>query len=311
MYDFDLGGLFQGLKKAGHKKILLQLPAGLRSSAISIADTFSKSGFTTIISVDPCYGACDRLETEAADAIVQFGHTELKLKSKTPTFFVPVQINKNPIPTLRKALPSLKGKIAVVTTAQHLHTLGSVLEFLNENGIDATIPKHTKRAKKGQVLGCSFPKGAYDAYLFIGTGYFHPLGLSLSTKKPVVIVDPVSGAVRELEQFSKRFFSKRAAAIERAKAAKSFGILISTKMGQERKKLAEKLASDLPGKSYFLAGNELSPNNLLGIKVDCLINTACPRLIEDHFHVPILSPKEVEILLGKRKWDDYEFDEID
>ena len=311
MYDFDFGDLFSELKKKKYKKILLQFPEGLKTSVCKIADTFSEKGFYPIINIDPCYGACDRIETDLADVIVQFGHTEIPLKTKTPTFFIPVRIDKAPIPTLKKAMPRLEGKVAVVTTAQHLHTLNSILEYLKNNGIDAEAPKATKRTLNGQILGCSFPKGKYDTYLFIGTGYFHPTGLSISTKKHVIIIDPISETVKDPEHFTRRFLSKRAAAIENAKTADSFGILVSTKKGQNRMELAKKLSKELPGKTYILTGDLLSPQNLLGVKVDCLVNTACPRLIEDHFHVPIISPTEVEILLGKRKWEDYKFDTID
>lgn len=310
MYDFDFGALFNQIKKKGHKKILLQLPLGLKTSANSISDSFSEAGFAPIISIDPCYGACDRIETTIADAVVQFGHTEIPISTKTPTFFFSVKIDRDPLPILADAIPLLKGKTAVVTTSQHLHTLEPVVQALKEAGIDAVIPEGTERAKKGQVLGCAFPKGNFDCYLYIGTGYFHPMGLSASTRKPVIILDPVSKTVKDPEQFSTRFLSKRAAAIEKAKDAKAFGILVSTKKGQDRMALAEKLMKELPGKSYLLVGNELTPENLLGLKVDCLVNTACPRIIEDHFHVPIISPTEVEILLGKREWDDYKFDEI-
>jgi 2-(3-amino-3-carboxypropyl)histidine synthase len=38
---------------------------------------------------------------------------------------------------------------------------------------------------------------------------------------------------------------------------------------------------------------------LLGIKVDCLVNTACPRITYDdqiNYTKPILSPSEVDLL---------------
>jgi len=310
MYDFDLTELFQKLKDGGYTTVLLQLPEGLKTRATELADQFSQNNFTPIIHIDPCYGACDRLETDIADAIIQFGHTEIKIETKTPTFFIPVKIDSDPLPAVKKALPLLNGKTAIVTTAQHLHTLPTVLDFLKQNKVDAEIPQATSRTTDGQTLGCSFPKGDYDTYLFIGTGKFHPIGLAVSTKKPVIIADPVGGTASDASGLLKTFLSKRAAAIEKAKAAKTFGILVSTKKGQNRIELARELAPKLPGKAYILTGNELTPQKLLGLKIDCLVNTACPRLIEDSFHVPIISPTEAEIVLGTRNWDDYTFDEI-
>ncbi|MCK5310177.1 MAG: diphthamide synthesis protein, partial [Thermoplasmata archaeon] len=47
--------------------------------------------------------------------------------------------------------------------------------------------------------------------------------------------------------------------------------------------------------------------------LDAWISTACPRLaIDDYstYEKPILTPIELEILLGKRAWEEYAFDEI-
>jgi 2-(3-amino-3-carboxypropyl)histidine synthase len=47
--------------------------------------------------------------------------------------------------------------------------------------------------------------------------------------------------------------------------------------------------------------------------IDCFVSTACPRIaIDDYmqYKVPIITPIELDILLGYKKWDDYIFDEI-
>ena len=41
--------------------------------------------------------------------------------------------------------------------------------------------------------------------------------------------------------------------------------------------------------------------------------TACPRIAIDDsimYKKPLLTPQELEIAIGKRKWEDYEIDEI-
>jgi len=57
----------------------------------------------------------------------------------------------------------------------------------------------------------------------------------------------------------------------------------------------------------------VSPDHLEGYRVDAWVNTACPRIaIEDvlRYKQPMLTPPELEIVLGLRKWEEYRFDEI-
>ena len=107
---------------------------------------------------------------------------------------------------------------------------------------------------------------------------------------------------------------QRFAAIELARNANVFGILVSTKKGQTRLELAayaKKLLESKNKKAYMLCGREQCPNNLIGLKVDAFVNTACPRLALDDslgFNKPILSVPELEILLETRNWEKYKID---
>jgi 2-(3-amino-3-carboxypropyl)histidine synthase len=95
-----------------------------------------------------------------------------------------------------------------------------------------------------------------------------------------------------------------------------FGIIVSTKIGQNRIELANRLAgiAKKHGKYAQLIMMDLvTPDQLLAFKVDAYVNTACPRITIDdaeRFHVPILTPQEFEIVIGERKWDDLKMDEI-
>jgi 2-(3-amino-3-carboxypropyl)histidine synthase len=57
-----------------------------------------------------------------------------------------------------------------------------------------------------------------------------------------------------------------------------------------------------------------SPVFLEGFRyIDCFVSTACPRIaIDDYlqYKIPIITPVELKILLGKISWEMYEFDEI-
>ncbi len=77
-FDFEEERIKQEITKLGAKRVLLQLPEGLKPEAPRLAEMVEKAGALAIISADPCYGACDIAVNEAeslgADLIVHFGH---------------------------------------------------------------------------------------------------------------------------------------------------------------------------------------------------------------------------------------------
>ncbi len=100
--------------------------------------------------------------------------------------------------------------------------------------------------------------------------------------------------------------------MEKARGAKRIGIILSTKNGQQRRALAERLAKLVPG-GVIITMREVNPDELLNLGFDCYVNTACPRLAYDdqvRFGKPVLSPQEFEVLCGVREWDNYMIDEI-
>ncbi len=80
-FDFEEERIKQEITKLGAKRVLLQLPEGLKPEAPRIARIVEKAGALPIISADPCYGACDIAVAEAeslgVDLIVHFGHARM------------------------------------------------------------------------------------------------------------------------------------------------------------------------------------------------------------------------------------------
>ena len=81
-------------------------------------------------------------------------------------------------------------KISLVTTAQFLSSLDHAKKFLQNHGKKIFIGS-SKRGKPGQVLGCDFSaakalEGVVDCFIFMGSGTFHPLGLSMEVDKEKV-----------------------------------------------------------------------------------------------------------------------------
>jgi len=88
-YDLELERVVKEIKKQKAKRVLIQLPEGLKPQATLIVDelknqTKGKVGF--LIWLDSCFGACDvpakEAETLGIDLIVQFGHSNWDFKDK-------------------------------------------------------------------------------------------------------------------------------------------------------------------------------------------------------------------------------------
>lgn len=289
-----LENLIQELKQRNAKRVLLQLPEGLKMSASAIAETIEKEGIEVILSADPTYGACDLADAEAkqmhCDLLVHIGHSKFYRESETkvPVIYVPWEMDVE-LTNIDFSLIKEK-RIGLITTIQHMKLLKDVKEMLEKEGKEAVIG--------GQILGCwtvNADKLDVDAFLFIGTGHFHPLGVSGKVysldleKKTIEIVD------------TRLFEKKRYANIYNAKNAKSFAILVSSKEGQRellaaaseiKKKLQQK-----DKKAFIVIMDEINDRKLCGIKVDAFVNTACPRLMDDTFSKPFVNANDIDILL--------------
>ena len=78
-WDLELKKIAGEIKAAGAKKVVLQLPDGLKPRAMSIAKELEKlSGARIFIWFGSNFGACDvpvNIERNKFDMIVNFGHS--------------------------------------------------------------------------------------------------------------------------------------------------------------------------------------------------------------------------------------------
>ena len=332
-YKIDIESAADTIKKQGYKTIAVQIPEGLKSSIFPLVEYLeNETGATILVSADPCFGACDVINYELknmdVECVVHLGHTGIPDIENfwIPTIFVNAVSTLDVTRVVEKAIPSLVGKkIGVVTTAQHLHTLETVENILRKQGLEPSITEGDERiSAKGQILGCNFSVGTrnaenVDSFLFIGSGTFHPVGLSMSTRKPVIAADPYTNTVRkqEIDDMKNNMLRQRYGAIIACRNARRVGILIGVKRGQQRVKLAyelKKMLTSAGKKSLLITMDEFSPVSLQGFSdIDCYVSTACPRIaIDDYlqYKKPVITPVELEIVLGRREWETYVFDEI-
>jgi 2-(3-amino-3-carboxypropyl)histidine synthase len=94
-YEIDLENVVKTINKKNYKRIVLQLPEGLKTSFVDFINYIeNKADVEVMVSADPCFGACDlidkKLENLGVDLLVQIGHAPIpELKSFTiPTMLL-------------------------------------------------------------------------------------------------------------------------------------------------------------------------------------------------------------------------------
>ena len=321
----DMDRVIRKVNSKDARTVGLQFPEGLKMQAVKIARKIeSETDATVIISGDPCFGACDVGDWKmkgSVDLIVHYGHTPLPLKYEVPTIFIEAFSKIDLKKDLEKSLEYLKGysRIGLVTTTQHLHLLNETKDFLEDNGKEVILGS-SPSTRKGQVLGCNFSSIKnldVDMILFIGNGNFHPLGIKMFSNSPVLAIDPYNGEIRSMDEYADRILRIRFARITKARSAKKWGILVSTKEGQYRMALAKeikKTLEDAKMEAFIILVDNVSPEVLLPyMELDAFVVSACPRIAIDDsqmYKKPLLTPQELEIVLDKREWENYQLDEI-
>jgi len=318
-FDFDLENVVQTIKNRHCQKVGLQFPEGLKRQAIEVSQLLEeRTGSRIIISGNPSFGACD-IDTVLAgkvDLLFHFGHT--KMGKFDNVVFIEAHSNIDVLPAIKIALPMLKSdRIGIMTTVQHIHKISDISKFLHEHGKVAVIGTGDARVcYPGQVIGCNFTSARVDCdeLLYIGSGFFHPLGVAIATGKIVIAADPSLN--KAVYVSPEKFLRKRGGFIASSMDAKTFGIIVSTKSGQIRMNLALhllELAKKHKINAHIIMMDIVTPEQLIAFKVDAYVNTACPRITIDdaeRFHVPVLTHREFEVVLGERKWDALVMDEI-
>ncbi len=321
----DLDRVIRKINSKDAETVGLQFPEGLKMQATKIARRIEEeTDATVIISGDPCFGACDVSDYKmkgSVDLIVHYGHTPLPLKYEVPTIFVEAFADIDIKENLKQCLDALKdySRIGLVTTTQHLHLLNEIKDYLEDNGKEVVLGS-SKSTRKGQVLGCNFSSiKNLDAeiFLFIGSGNFHPLGINLFSNTPVLALDPYNNELRRMDEYADRILRIRFARITKAGSAKKWGILVSSKEGQYRMKLAKQIKKTLQDagmEAYIILVDNVTPDALLPyMELEAFVVSACPRIAIDDsqmYKKPLLTPQELEIVLKKREWENYQLDEI-
>lgn len=322
--DLQLERAVSEVRSRKAKLVGLQMPEGLKTRAREFArDLEEATGCQVVILGDPCYGACDLRSLKGLDLLVHVGHAPIPdLRPGVPTVFLEVRIDFDPVESLMKNLDKVRAKVGLVATAQHVHLLPAVQSALMSEGRAVLIGKGDSRiASPGQVLGCNVTSalsvmGEVEQFIFLGSGYFHPLAVSLGTGLPVLCIDPYRGAVDDIASSREKVIRQRYAAMAKAMASKDWLVLLCDRPGQRRHELAVRcrdVLREMGMRADIVQLNEVRAEALLPYRAEAAVSTACPRLAIDdgpNYPIPLLTPWEMEMVLGIRSMDDYRFDQI-
>lgn len=325
MFDFELETVSRWISDGGYASVALQMPEGLKIRAPEISEFIEReTGAVPVIVGRPCYGACDLFDYHGwADALVHFGHSPIPSQGEDPNvLYVESRSDADVDDSILESLSTLPGSVGLLATVQYLGLIPKVRRILESSGRSVHVGVGDSRiCHPGQVLGCNCSAAEavnddVEGFLFIGEGDFHPLAAAFGMEKQVLVLNPVTGEVRDMAEKRDRILRRRFAAIQGARDAQSFLVIVCSKVGQDRSELADGIVGLLRshGRTAFkVVIEEVNPTALMSYQVDAFVNTACPRIAMDdaaRYPKPMLTPPELEIALGEREWSDYVFDQI-
>jgi len=306
--------------------VVLQVPAGLVRNAHDLAAQIREElGVPVSLATRPCFGACDfpsRDEAPRSDVAVVLGHAPIPNVPLTrPTYFVEMRDQRGDPEALAAtvAAADVPRRLGLVVSVQHLDLIEPLQAALARRGYEVRTGQGDRRlAYAAQALGCNYTsaeavESEVDAFLFLGTGRFHPVGLAFAVQRPVWSLDPLRNVLESAVDRA-GLIRRRQLLVASARDARTWGILTSTFAGQNRMPTAlalQERARARGRESEILLFDRLDPRDLEGRALDAYVNTACPRIALDdssNYPRPVLTPPEFLMALGELPLEPYRFD---
>ena len=185
-------------------------------------------------------------------------------------------------------IEKLPKKIGLLATSQFLACLTDIKSQIENSGREVFIWK-SLQGNDGQILGCDVSSSTgieknVDAFLYIGSGEFHPRGVALKTLKDIFIFNPLTGGFSVLDRKEiETYTRKKRAAYLKFLSSQRIGIIVSLKHGQNNLIESLELKERMKDKEVFVFIAETIDFLQLGNFpfIECWVNTACPRIDED------------------------------
>ena len=326
MYDIEEEKILHEIRRRGLKRILLQLPEGLKPLGFRLAQLIERqTNAEVFLAGDPCYGACDlSLSSKRlveAELLIHIGHAEIPGEfPDEEVMYVEARSDARIEQPMFQALEMLTHEkvIGLASNIQHIHQIETARRILEEHGKKVLIGRPSGWLKyPGQVLGCDYGSvrsiaDKTDAIIILSGGDFHALGIPLATGKRTIVVDPFQGTAKDMTEECRRLLKKRWASITKFKDAKRIGIIVGLKSSQMNISVSRRLKQLLQENGYdpqLICATEVIPEALDSFTdLEAYVEISCPRIStddQDRYTKPILNPEEVMIAIGKKSWEDY------
>lgn len=154
------------------------------------------------------------------------------------------------------------------------------------------------------LLGCD--QGAaikvrdkVDAFLYIGSGDFHPLGVAMKTNKDIFLFNPVTSIFSKFDRKNIDIYKKsKKVNYMKFLSSENIGILVSTKPGQYSYRKSVEIKDKLEKKeknAFIFVFDTLDAMEMDNFPfIEFWINTACPRIADDKDKRNVINMTELE-----------------
>lgn len=309
--------ILEEIKDKDYDKVGLQGPDGIKPEIIEFADKLEDKGFGSVIVGSSTFGACgiadEKVERMGADALIHIGHTRFLHPEKADmkdydVYYLPYRETRDLMGVLKQNYEDIEEEtIGLIGVTQYMDRADKAREFLEDKGYDVVDGKTGLRTTEpGQVLGCD--AGAahnishkVDAFVFLGSGEFHPSQVSEAGKK-VYVVDPYEKKIwvqppNSLDDEMRAEYAR----VLKHQDKEKWGIVTSSKKGQNYMQAVEIAKEKLErhGKDvYIFVEDRIFEADYKGYGIDIYVNCACPRMTKDWQDMAFVSPKALEALDG-------------
>jgi len=307
--------VLEEIKKKDYDKVGLQGPDGIKKQIVDYASQLEDEGLETVIIGASTFGACgiadEKAERMGADALIHVGHTrflhpEGDDMDDLNVYYLPYREDRDLMGVLREHYGEIEeDTIGLVGVTQYMDRAERAREFLRDKGyevVEGTTGLRT--TEPGQVLGCD--AGAahniaekVDAFVFLGSGHFHPSQVS-ETGKKVYVVDPYEEHIwieppNSLDDEMQAEYAR----VIKYKDEKKWGIVTSSKKGQNYRQMVQiaKEKLEAHGKDvYVFVEDRIFEPDYKGFGIDIFVNCACPRMTKDWQDLAFVSTDALDML---------------
>lgn len=307
--------VLKAIKEEGYEKVGLQGPDGIKPQLIEFADELRDHEIEPVLIGASSFGACGIADEKAsrmgADALVHVGHTrflhpEGDDMDDLDVYYLPYREDRDIMSVLEEHYDEIEEEtLGLVGVTQYMDRAEPAREFLEEKGFKVVEGRTGLRTTEpGQVLGCD--AGAahniaekVDAFVFLGSGHFHPSQVS-ETGKKVYVVDPYEKHIWvEPPNSLDDEYQAEVARVMKHKDKQKWGIVTSSKKGQNylqavkiAKEKLEKHGKDV----YIFVEDRIFESDYKGYGIDIYVNCACPRMTKDWQDLAFVSPRALDAL---------------